>query len=111
MEVGDQGVDRMIESEGLRLGQLVYATRGHDKGQAYLIYKFINSTNYVLLVDGKKRTVKNPKKKNLKHINPVDWISEEIERALQSGAAIRNEAIQSALSNGIKAMKEGSLLG
>lgn len=51
----------------LKLGQVVKSKQGRDKGKLYLVYQII-SENYVLLVDGNKRTVERPKKKKIKHL-------------------------------------------
>ncbi|MGE5558890.1 MAG: RNA-binding protein [Bacillota bacterium] len=98
-------------SPNLRPGQLVYSTQGRDRGQAYLVYQNVAKTNFVLLVDGKKRTLKNPKKKNIKHLQGARWVAAELEKRFPAGASVANEAIQEAINTGIKAVKEGSLLG
>lgn len=47
-------------------GCLVCSRAGHDKGKLYIIMA-VNG-EYVFLVDGKTRTIHNPKKKKKKHI-------------------------------------------
>ena len=60
----------------LEFGQLAISLAGHDKGNLYVI----NSSDfeYVYLVDGKYKTLCNPKKKNKKHIQPI----KEVDMAL-----------------------------
>ena len=50
-------------------GMLARAKAGHDKGVIYVIYQ-VDDT-YVYLVDGKKRTLTNPKKKKRKHVQII----------------------------------------
>lgn len=47
-------------------GTIVTSIAGHDKNKHFILLK--TDSNYGYLVDGKSRTLKNPKKKNLKHI-------------------------------------------
>lgn len=58
-------------------GMLAGSKAGHDKDMIYVILK--EEKEYVYLVDGKIRTLENPKKKNKKHIQ---IIKKEIEPSL-----------------------------
>lgn len=49
------------------VGSIVMATAGREKKQLFIITKIENQNAF--LVDGKKRKIKNAKKKNLKHIH------------------------------------------
>ena len=53
--------------EDIRPGQLVRSKAGRDKGEHYLVYAVIDKAQ-VLLVDGRKRTMARPKKKNRAHL-------------------------------------------
>jgi ribosomal protein L14E/L6E/L27E len=48
------------------IGRIVISRAGHDKDSAYVIIK--ECDKFVMLVDGKKRVLSNPKKKNRLHI-------------------------------------------
>lgn len=50
-------------------GMLAKSKAGHDKGQVYVIYD--TDETYVYLVDGKNRTVDNPKRKKRKHVQII----------------------------------------
>ena len=50
-------------------GYLAYSIAGHDKNKGYLIIKEEN--DFVWLVDGRIRTLDNPKRKNKKHIQVI----------------------------------------
>ena len=51
----------------LKPGQLVRSLAGRDKGIHYLVLQEIDD-RYVLLVDGRRRPVSRPKKKNKAHL-------------------------------------------
>lgn len=48
------------------IGAIVKAIAGREKEELFMISHIEN--NYVYLINGKSRTLDNPKKKNLKHI-------------------------------------------
>jgi large subunit ribosomal protein L14e len=74
-------------------GQVVKSLAGRDKGKFYVIIGFIDG-NRALLADGRCRTVNNPKKKNLKHLQPYRIIDPEIRERIRQGNlndnAVRN---------------------
>ena len=67
-------------SDEYNFGTLAFSKAGHDKGELYLILKTESADVY--LVDGEKRKLDNPKKKNKKHIQPVFKISDLPENPL-----------------------------
>lgn len=55
----------------LLVGQFCISKSGRDKGNIYIVYKIVNEDS-VLLVNGKNKTIKNPKKKNVKHLQKIN---------------------------------------
>ena len=53
----------------LKSGMLVISKAGHDKGEFYVL-KYTEG-KFVFLINGKKHTSLNPKKKNNSHIQPI----------------------------------------
>ena len=51
----------------LSVGAVVSATAGRERGEIFLIIR--DSGEYAYLVNGKSRTIENPKKKNKKHLH------------------------------------------
>jgi ribosomal protein L14E/L6E/L27E len=45
---------------------LCKSSAGHDKGSWYAVIK--REAGYVFIADGRRRTLANPKKKNIKHV-------------------------------------------
>lgn len=67
--------------ETYRMGMTAVSLAGHDKGKTYVILSA--DENYVYLVDGSIRTLQNPKKKKLKHVQVnhtvVSWIQNRLD--------------------------------
>ena len=58
------------------IGMLVRSKSGHDHGRVYVIMDM--QDEYLFLVDGKMRTLSNPKKKKVKHVQGIDIVMTEI---------------------------------
>lgn len=53
-------------------GQLVLIKTGRDAGEVMMILEIIND-HFVLIVDGKRRTLDKPKRKNIKHLQKTNY--------------------------------------
>ncbi len=51
----------------LEAGEIVRSRAGRDRGRTFVILKIVDA-DYVLLVDGRLRTLERPKKKKRKHL-------------------------------------------
>ena len=67
--------DVSFDSE-IQAGKVVISKMGHDKNHVYVVVEVNNS--YVLVVDGKSKTLDKPKKKNIKHIQMVNYKYDEL---------------------------------
>lgn len=76
----------MIE---LAKGQIVFSKCGHDKNRVYIVVDILD--NYLYLSDGKIRTLENPKKKKIKHVQITNYILSEIETKLQSNECTNDD--------------------
>ena len=56
-----------MKNEPLSEGEIVLSRAGRDRGRAFVILKLLDEA-YVLLVDGRLRTLERPKKKKRKHL-------------------------------------------
>ena len=54
-------------NEPLIKGEIVRSRAGRDRGRAFVVYEILDA-DYVLLVDGRLRTLARPKKKKRKHL-------------------------------------------
>jgi len=73
------------------IGQVVFSKSGRDKGKAFVIINI--EDNYLYLVDGKLRTLNKPKKKKLKHVQPVNCVA----TLTTNGRGLQNADIQKEL--------------
>lgn len=55
--------------ERFEKGMLVKSKAGHDKGNVYVIIEM--DETYVYLVDGRLKTIANPKKKKYRHVQVI----------------------------------------
>lgn len=56
-----------MTKEALLPGEIVRSRAGRDRGRAFVIVQRIDE-DYVLLVDGRLRTLERPKKKKCRHL-------------------------------------------
>ena len=79
----------------LKCGQLVKSKAGRDKNKIFIIIHI--EGEYLYLVDGKLRRLENPKKKKIKHIQPINEIASEIESKIINDRKMTNADIRKAL--------------
>ncbi len=63
------------------IGGLVFSLAGRDYMEPYIIVDMIEN-DYVLLANGRTKTIEKPKKKKLKHLNLTNVVGEEIKKAI-----------------------------
>ncbi len=80
----------------LQLGQLVSSRAGRDAGKMYLVVR-IDDERFVGVADGEKRTVEEPKRKNIKHLTVHKHVSHSIQARLESGGLPANSEIRKEL--------------
>ncbi len=85
------------------IGQGIVAVAGHDTGKCYVIYRV--EPEYVYLVDGSARTRNNPKKKNKKHIKPIEGAENLLPWMNDNNILTRNEDIKRAIKTYSRIMK------
>ncbi|PTX58203.1 hypothetical protein C8P63_11877 [Melghirimyces profundicolus] len=78
-------------------GQVVRVLRGREAGR-YAIVIDVVEPHFVLLVDGDKRKVGHAKKKNVKHIQPTNYIAREVAESLKEDGRVSNAKIRYALN-------------
>ncbi len=57
-------------------GKLAVSKAGHDKGTLNVVLE--ETPEYVLLADGRRRTLEHPKKKNPKHVQLITHLPDEL---------------------------------
>ncbi|RKQ32324.1 KOW domain-containing RNA-binding protein [Oceanobacillus halophilus] len=79
------------------LGQVVRILQGREAGQYMIIIELVDD-RFVLLADGEKRKTNRPKKKNLHHIEMMDYISPEVQNSLLETGRVTNGKLRFAIS-------------
>lgn len=60
----------------IKKGTVVVSAAGHDKGGVFAVIGFTDGKN-ALIADGKIRKLEKPKKKKLKHLEPLGILEQE----------------------------------
>ena len=77
-------------------GQFAFSRAGHDKGALYVVVGC--EGDFVYLCDGRLKLMASPKKKRLKHIQPVNrQVAKELLHRLTTGQMVRDEEIKFAI--------------
>ncbi len=84
-----------------RIGQVVRIKQGREAGQYAIILKLLDD-RFVLLADGEKRKYDRPKKKNLHHIEVMDYISPEVQNSLLETGRVTNGKLRFAIDKFVK---------
>lgn len=74
----------------VRKGSFCRSIAGHDKGSYYII---VETAEGVKVSDGKYRKLANPKNKNIKHLEILEYRDEELDRIIEQNK-LRDENIK-----------------
>ncbi|MDR1705816.1 MAG: KOW domain-containing RNA-binding protein [Clostridiales bacterium] len=85
----------MAEIHLLSVGQVVFSKCGRDKGLPFIILQL--EGEYAFLVDGRLRRLDNPKKKKLRHLQPVKHIDDNVKNSIDEGRHIEDADFKKAL--------------
>lgn len=92
----------MSETDSIpRIGQVVRIMQGREAGQ-YAVVIQTDDAPYVLLADGEKRKYDRPKKKNVSHIEAMDFISPEVQKCLLETGRVTNGKLRFAIAKFVK---------
>ena len=76
----------------LTIADVVVSTAGRDAGQ--LFYVLEADDTYLMLVDGKGRTIEKPKRKKYKHTNKVLRSDTRVAEKLRNGDKVLNSELR-----------------
>lgn len=74
------------------IGRACVSKAGHDKDEIFIVIK--EESNFVYLTDGRFRNLENPKKKKIKHVELLDFKSEDVKSKLENSEKITNSDIR-----------------
>ena len=78
----------------IEVGAIVISKMGRDEGRSFVVIEEVDS-DFVLLADGKLRTMEHLKKKRRKHLKTTGIVVEELCARLREGATIENHEVRS----------------
>lgn len=88
----------MQDSGSPEIGQVVIITKGRDQGQVGIIVELIND-RFVKVADGDKRKVDRMKKKNIHHLELIDYIADEVKSSFIETGRVTNGKLRYAITN------------
>jgi Ribosomal protein L14E/L6E/L27E len=71
----------------IRIGSVVESAAGHDKGVLFAVIGFADE-KHALIADGKVRRLEKPKKKKLRHLEPLGQLTPD--NPTQTNRQLRN---------------------
>lgn len=83
--------------EPISLGQVVESIAGRDRHEVYLVVAY--QEPYLLVANGRQRSVKAPKRKNKRHVKAYKWIFEPVRNALTASESVSDAQIRAGLKN------------
>ena len=79
---------------------LVKVTAGRDKDKYFAVISK-EDNNYLNICDGRRRKIKNPKKKKIKHLENLNYSLNLIKEKLERGNEISNSDIKKSIREGL----------
>lgn len=79
------------------LGQVVRVLRGSNAGDFAIVVR-LEEPSYLWLADRRKFSVDRPKRKNRKHVQPTNYVVEEISQILRENGRLTDAKIRYALN-------------
>ena len=87
------------------LGDIVQSKVGRDAGKFFLVIK--TDCEYAYIVNGKERTVQNPKKKKFKHLKLILIAGlNELAMRINGGQPVANRSVYKALKSAKQKIQE-----
>lgn len=86
-------------------GRLVTSIAGRDRGQPYLVCA-VTDDGFALVVDGDKRLVTRPKRKNPRHLELQPAVDDELGSRWKQGEAVEDAEVRTALQTLTTQLKE-----
>ncbi len=74
----------MVQERNFVVGQLAVSKRGRDRGEPYLVLEIIDEA-FVYLVNGDRRRIENPKRKNVRHLQFYPEVAEHLAQQWEAG--------------------------
>ena len=73
----------------IEVGAIVVSRMGRDEGRSFVVVQEVDE-DFVMLADGRLRTMDHLKKKRRKHLKTTGIVVEELRSRLEAGAVVEN---------------------
>ena len=93
----------------LTIADVVISTAGHDAGTMFYVLE--TDGIYLMLVDGKGRTIEKPKRKKIKHTKKVLRSETRVAEKLRSGDKVLNSELRRDLAYLSRELQSNNLGG
>ena len=87
--------------------KLVLSKAGRDKNKYFAVIKNIND-EFILICDGKGRSIEKPKMKKIKHVEDTNIELQRIKEKINEGKKITNADIRKAIKTALAELGEMS---
>jgi large subunit ribosomal protein L14e len=87
-------------------GDIVRSLRGRDEGELLVVISLVDE-RYALVADGGNRRFDRPKRKNVLHLEPIGFRSEEVANSLRETGRVTNAKLRFAIGQFEKVTNEG----
>ena len=81
----------------IEIGSIVFSKAGRDMGRPFLVIQEIDN-DFVMVADGKLRTMDRLKTKRRKHLKPTGQVVEELRERLSTGKPVFDHEVRTWLS-------------
>jgi len=81
----------------IEIGSIVFSKAGRDMGRPFLVIQEIDN-DFVMVADGKLRTMDRLKTKRRKHLKPTGEVVEELRDRLSTGKPVFDHEVRTWLS-------------
>ena len=95
--------------DNIHISDVVVSTAGHDQGK--LFYVIDEDANYLVLANGKHRTLDKPKRKKRRHVDKVLRSETRVAEKLRLGDKVLNSELRRDLAFHAKEMQANNLGG
>ena len=95
--------------DNLNISDVVVSTAGHDQGK--LFYVIDEDANYLILANGKDRTLDKPKRKKRRHVQKVLRSETRVAQKIASGDKVLNSELRRDLAFHVWEMQANNLGG
>lgn len=87
---------KSLSAYDLKKGQLVVSKMGRDKGKLFVVV-FVVDEKFALIADGKHHSVKQPKKKSIRHLIVLNEVIMPLKEKLDANLALTDDQLITAL--------------